>query len=94
MFGAGASDTVPPVHRSLIVAVSVVVVCASAACSGGTDRSGSADAGSSVSGFRSRAASYLREAAATEVAPAASRDAVWRAVARLAADPTATKRWT
>ena len=88
MFGVGASDTVPPVHRSLIVAVSVVAVCASAACSGGTDRSGSADAGSSVRGFRSRAASYLRGAAVTEVAPSASRDAVWRAVARLAADPT------
>jgi hypothetical protein len=70
-----------------------------AGCSSGDDRSSdepdttveaSGNDGGAVDvadGFEARAAAYLATAADADVAPDASRDLVWRAVARLAAEP-------
>lgn len=81
--------------RALLVAVSVVAMCAvgcsdtnapsPAAAGSSTDGGGSAV--SEQSGFESRASAYLADAVATDVGSSGDRDKVWHAVAALSADP-------
>ena len=80
-------------RKTIVCALAVVGLLA--ACSSSDDpaeqRPTTTSGGRSpvTDGFDARAAAYLADATAAPVEPGASRDLVWRAVARLASDPEA-----
>jgi len=89
-------------HRgATVIAASIALLWATAGCSSGRDESSSGsprttttEAADAPSGFASRAADYLAAAADVEVGADASRDKVWRAVARAGVDPAAAVELT
>ncbi len=84
--------------RNALVVVTLGAVVAVGCSSGKDEKSSKAPTAKGTAarstGFAKRAEAYLATAASAEVAADASRDKVWRAVARLASDPKSTPALT